>query len=169
MEKSKSITLLLSFIPGAGHMYLGLMKKGAFFMLSCVLINSLSHILHFGSIGLVIPVIWFFSLFDAFHLWALTPEQRALTELAFSNKLDDFFQRDWKNVFIKYRIYIGLFIILIGLNCIFSNFVLPYIRIFDDYYGWFYNFFYNIPEAILSIVFILGGLYLLKDWKNNKK
>jgi len=66
-SKSKALTLLFSFVPGAGHMYLGLMQKGtsimglfffSIFLISWVLLDLL---------GFALPVIWCYSFFDALH------------------------------------------------------------------------------------------------------
>jgi len=67
---SKALTLLFSIIPGAGHMYLGLMKKGieimaAFF--SCIFI--VADLLQLAEIGIPLCIIiFFYSLFDANHM-----------------------------------------------------------------------------------------------------
>ncbi|TCO71046.1 hypothetical protein [Marinisporobacter balticus] len=70
MEKSnrKTIAMILSIIPGAGHMYIGLQKKG---------LTSMSifffTVFFMGWLGIslflfILPVIWFYSFFDVFHL-----------------------------------------------------------------------------------------------------
>ncbi len=65
--KSKTLTVFFSLIPGAGHMYLGLMKKGTgimglFFFSICLISWVQLEIL-----GFALPVIWFYSFFDALH------------------------------------------------------------------------------------------------------
>ncbi len=65
MRKSKVMVFLLSFVPGVGHYYLGMMQRGlqfnlVFFGTLFVLDASDLDILAFA-----IPVIWFYSLFDA--------------------------------------------------------------------------------------------------------
>ena len=72
--KSKFLTFFLSFLPGVGHLYLGLLTRGLHFML-----------LFFGSIFIIIlvniealivllPIIWFYSLFDALQRYELLSE-----------------------------------------------------------------------------------------------
>ena len=66
--KNKALAFVLSFIPGVGHYYLGLMQRGLQL-----------NVLFFGTIFLIglakvdgleflLPVIWFYGLFDALHL-----------------------------------------------------------------------------------------------------
>ncbi|TXK83455.1 hypothetical protein [Paenibacillus sp. N3.4] len=61
---NKIITFLLSFIPGVGHLYLGLNKRGLQFLIggfACIsLIPPFPMVFPF-----VLAVIWFYGLFDA--------------------------------------------------------------------------------------------------------
>lgn len=73
-KKRKWIAGLLSlFIPGTGHFYLGLMQKGLMIML--LIIMDIFAIVHFSLnmasiplitlLALFLPIIYFYSLFDA--------------------------------------------------------------------------------------------------------
>jgi hypothetical protein len=76
-RKSKfAAGLLAFFIPGLGHFYLGLMQRGLFIMLA--LIADIYAIVHTATVnsgsvnvplitlfGLLVPVIYFFNIFDA--------------------------------------------------------------------------------------------------------
>lgn len=66
-SKSKALTILFSFCPGAGHMYLGFLQRGvqlmAIFWFSIFLISWLN----LDILGFVLPVVWFYSFFDALH------------------------------------------------------------------------------------------------------
>ncbi|MDD3269656.1 MAG: hypothetical protein PHX14_10065 [Syntrophomonadaceae bacterium] len=64
----KMIALAFSAIPGAGHMYLGLIKQGAQLMAGFFFILLLAGWLNLSLLGFVIPVIWFYSVFDIYHL-----------------------------------------------------------------------------------------------------
>ena len=61
------LLLLLSLPPGINFMYMGLMKRGLFYM--CAFFGTIYLIanLHAGLLGLAIPVIIFSSIFDAQH------------------------------------------------------------------------------------------------------
>lgn len=70
MEKrpSKGLTLFLSFISGAGHLYLGAMSRGLQFMILFFGSIALADFLSFNFFPFWIPVIWFYALFDAMQL-----------------------------------------------------------------------------------------------------
>ncbi len=65
---NKFYTALLSIVPGAGHMYLGLMKKGLQFMFmffSVIIITDLIYSAR--SLTILNIVIWFYAFFDSYH------------------------------------------------------------------------------------------------------
>ncbi|OMF29085.1 hypothetical protein BK133_18265 [Paenibacillus sp. FSL H8-0548] len=71
-QREKSRTILFSFVPGLGHMNLGLMQRGVTFLISFIgwfaIIVFLSMIVHRGELLvflLALPVIWVYSMFDA--------------------------------------------------------------------------------------------------------
>lgn len=67
LNNKKLITVGLSIVPGAGHMYLGLQNRGlqlmTIFFFSAFLMGWLQMSLFF----FVLPIIWFYSIFDALH------------------------------------------------------------------------------------------------------
>jgi TM2 domain-containing membrane protein YozV len=71
-QQEKTRTILLSIIPGLGHMNLGLMQRGITFLVSFVglfaIILFLSIIMNTGSLLVflfALPVIWIYGIFDA--------------------------------------------------------------------------------------------------------
>ncbi|NQX70685.1 hypothetical protein HQN90_31575 [Paenibacillus alba] len=72
---NKIITFLLSFIPGVGHLYLGLNKRGLQFLIggfACIsLIPPFPMVFPF-----VLAVIWFYGLFDALQKATLLHQYR---------------------------------------------------------------------------------------------
>lgn len=64
----KIIALALATIPGAGHMFLGLIKQGAQLMAGFFLILVLADWLNVSVLGFILPVVWFYSVFDIYHL-----------------------------------------------------------------------------------------------------
>ncbi|NIK79859.1 hypothetical protein FHS15_005026 [Paenibacillus castaneae] len=77
-QREKSRTIMLSFLPGLGHMSLGLMQRGITFLISFVglfaIIVFLSIIMNTGALLIflfILPVIWVYSMFDTIqHLHA---------------------------------------------------------------------------------------------------
>lgn len=70
-QRSRGLVYLLAVIPGAGHMYLGLMRRGTEFMLLTLGLMALGGQFGrlLGTLMLLVlaPVVWFYSLFDAGH------------------------------------------------------------------------------------------------------
>ena len=78
MKKSRLFSLLCAFWPGAGEMYLGLMKRGL-----AIMVIFWGAIAIMSTIGLemllfALPVLWFYSFFDTLTLRNL--DYYALTE-----------------------------------------------------------------------------------------
>ncbi|MGI5839635.1 MAG: hypothetical protein ACOX8W_08215 [bacterium] len=66
-DNRKLIAVSLSIVPGAGHMYLGLMQKGVQLMAGFFFALFLMGWLNVSLFIFILPVIWFYSLFDAMH------------------------------------------------------------------------------------------------------
>ncbi len=65
---NKVYTAILSIVPGAGHMYLGLMKKGLQFMFLFFGVIMLTDLIYSArSFSVLTIVVWFYSFFDAYH------------------------------------------------------------------------------------------------------
>lgn len=86
--KSKFITFVLSFlVPGAGHFYLGLNKRGLLFMIGFFGCIAFSWPLFF-IFPFAIAVIWFYALFDslqqatAINLWINAHPQSSMPFVA---------------------------------------------------------------------------------------
>ena len=68
MKKSKVLTFLLSSVPGVGHYYLGHMQRGLqlnLLFFGLIIIFSLTGL---GILAELLPVIWFYALFDALQI-----------------------------------------------------------------------------------------------------
>jgi len=63
----KIISVAFSIVPGAGHMYLGLMKQGLQLMTLFFFTAFLMGWLNLSLLVFILPIIWFYSLFDAYH------------------------------------------------------------------------------------------------------
>ncbi|MEF9959247.1 MAG: hypothetical protein RR448_03740 [Niameybacter sp.] len=169
MEKNRFLTLAFGFIPGAGHMYLGLMKKGVLLMASFGLALSLADFLHLGFLSFIAPIIWFYCFFDTLTLSHFGPSERALDEEDFIDKTKQVLHYEWKDFFIKYRIPCGTVALILGIYALLSNFVAPFLHRLGSHYTSLTSIFFNIPTAILSIGFIIGGLYLLSRHHSEEK
>lgn len=66
-KKSRFLTFILSFMPGAGHMYQGYLRQGVELMILFFLCFYLSDWLRTSIFIIIAPVIWFFSFFDSLN------------------------------------------------------------------------------------------------------
>lgn len=95
-QKRTTIACILSaVIPGAGHLYLGLIQKGVSFMLSILLV--IEALLYFSAtgikinvpllilLGLTIPIIYFYNLYDVLQATDRVNERRRTVENEFRN------------------------------------------------------------------------------------
>ena len=145
-KPSKSLTFFLSMVPGLGHFYLRAMTRGLQFM-----------ILFFGSFFVMdflplrmfpfwIPVIWFYSLFDALQVADMeTLEDRPLVE--------------WKYI-SKNLHWVGYALIVFGAMIIVDNFLPQLWRIYVTEISW-----YNVRSLIMAAFFIVAGIVMLRGKK----
>lgn len=68
-RRSSFSVLVLSLIPGGGYMYLGLMNRGLQAMILFFVTIFLASVVNLGAlVGLVVPVLMFYSIFDSLQL-----------------------------------------------------------------------------------------------------
>jgi hypothetical protein len=155
-QNRKIKSMLLSVIPGVGHLYLGLQRQGIELMLSFFMVFFLTDWLRLSIFMVFAPVIWFYSMFDVMHKVLGTKEMK--DEDIFAIKLPvvkDFINRS-KSRFLGW-VLIGLGAVVIVNRVFFpaiSNFIPPYyIDIFQT--------------AIVAALFIYGGVKLVLIKENN--
>ena len=68
MLKNGFLTFCCAFIPGAGQMYQGYMKRGLSLILTACLIGMVGSLLN--PVLLLLVVMWMYSFFDTFSLRA---------------------------------------------------------------------------------------------------
>lgn len=153
LENKKVIALALSIIPGAGHMYLGYQEKGLIIMGSFFFTIFFMGWLNLSVLLFLLPLIWFYSFFDAFH--------------TLNGKISEDINMERLMPIFKPR-YIGLGLIGLGVLSIFQKILYP---VFQDVLYKFFDggiaFRINnyIQTGIVSIIFIIGGIKLLKSNK----
>ncbi len=147
-RKRKFLTLLLACMPGAGHMYLGDQKKGLIFMGAFFFTIFFMGWLGLNFLVFILPLIWFYSFFDAYH--------------TLNGRVQDI---DISGLFPKLNHrYIGGALIAIGILVMFQNMIYPLIRQYFDYRV--VNYFQTI---IVSLVFIFGGIKIIKGKNSFEK
>jgi hypothetical protein len=193
MQKNKFLTFLFALIPGCGHMYLGYMKRGVEFMAMFVVSGYLAimsmNFYNFDIIGilfaLILPVIWFYQMFDSMHIVSLMkkfevdfPADDGFFIPGFSNvsntdSLNFFFFFLIIKGFAAVFIFVGAYVLLITTSVNIGDLLRN--NSFTERSEQIYRFFRSvmrtyIPSAVISVLLILAGLRLLKgNGKNNNE
>lgn len=152
---------IFSFLPGGGHMYLGLMKRGLQFMLLFFGIIALSSFFYSADfLAFFAVVVWFYSFFDCFHM---------RKKLVYGENVDEdlIFPIDIKNMNAK---HLGVALIVLGglvlLNEFFDQIV--YITNRMNIYSESIRVTIRIVrESIFPVVLIVIGFFILKKTKKN--
>ncbi|WP_058307644.1 hypothetical protein [Gracilibacillus massiliensis] len=157
--KSKMLATALSIFPGAGHMYLGLQKRGLQLMVAFLLSIYILDVLNLSIFLFLIPIIWFFSFFDALQL---------------ANKIEYEIVDDVP--VIKYLVnqqkWIGIGLLVLGFFYLFDAVLLPTMantvrELFNfDIWHYYHQYF---QVTIVSLLLIGGGFKLIIGSKKNKK
>ncbi|MFC0523551.1 hypothetical protein ACFFGV_08125 [Pontibacillus salicampi] len=154
-KKSKVLATILGFFPGAGHMYLGLQRRGLQLMIGFLLSIYVLDTLRLSFFLFLIPVIWFYSFFDALQ-HAAKAEDEVLEDIPLVKQ------------FLNHQRWFGIALITIGSFFILDRILVP---ILDDQLSQIMNinvrFYYSeyFQLIIVSFLFIWGGIKLLAGTK----
>ncbi|MDL4842273.1 DUF6677 family protein [Aquibacillus rhizosphaerae] len=158
-KKSKMLATLLSIFPGAGHMYLGLQKRGLQLMAGFLLSIYILDVLRLSLFLFLIPIIWFYSFFDAL--------QRV-------NRVDQAELEDVPVIryLINHQKWLGVGLILLGCFYLFDTIMLPTLSYyfqstFQLDIRYYYNQYFQI--SLVSLLFIFGGFKLIIGSKKSKE
>ncbi|WP_079709627.1 hypothetical protein [Paraliobacillus ryukyuensis] len=154
-KKSKILVIALSIFPGAGHMYLGLQKRGLQLMAGFLLSIFILDALQLSIFLFIIPIIWFFSFFDALQL-ANRSEYDILEDIPIVTYL------------ANYQKWIGTGLILLGFYYVSTSVLLPELSEYVSYafgidlYHYYYDYF---QVTIVCVLLIVAGIKLLSGSK----
>ena len=160
-KKNKFFTFVLSLLPGAGHMYMGFMKKGVSLMSAFFIIIFISSFLDVDQLIFVLPVLWFYSFFDSINIGYSTDEEFLKIDDNYLFTLDKFVGID-KNMVTKSRLWAGVLLLIFGIFLIWKNImdqlsgVIP-----QPIYDAMSNVMGNLPRLIIGIVIIVIGIKLI--------
>lgn len=163
MRKSRLFSLLCAFWPGAGEMYLGLMKRGIGIMTLFWLVFAIGASGIFPWIIFILPVLWFYSFFDTLTLRNL--DYYALTEL---QEKDEYFFQDLLGGKLTLGDAVEKYHVLLGAGLIFAGVLSLYNRLVRWFWRshlipqWVYDFLDYLPSLVLSFAVIALGVWLIR-------
>jgi hypothetical protein len=138
----KSVSLALSIIPGAGHMYLGYQKKGLIIMASFFFSIFFMGWLGISMLLFLLPLIWFYSFFDAMHI-ADGFQEIENQKLVLPN-----IKPEW----------VGIALIAIGVVILVEKILFPFIG---------YHIRRYVQTSLVSLTFIAVGINMLVKSKKS--
>ncbi|MCD5325468.1 MULTISPECIES: hypothetical protein [Pontibacillus] len=150
-KKSRVIATLLGIFPGAGHMYLGLQRRGLQLMAAFLLSIYILDVLNLSIFLFLIPIIWFFSFFDTLQL-ASRYEDEAIEDVPVIK------------YFINHQRWIGIVLILLGFFYMLDDVLMPVLadeirETFQVNLYYYYERYFQM--IIVCLLFIGGGIKLL--------
>src|SRR5690625_2011050 len=155
-QKSRTIATLLSIFPGAGHLYLGLQKRGIQLMAAFLFSIYILDVLRLGIFLFLVPIIWFYSFFDGLQK-ASTFEKNVLEDEPIISYL--------KN----YQKWIGIGLIVLGIYYLTINIFIPIaVPFVEQYFDLQYVFHRYFQTGVVCLLLIGGGVKLLKGNKRKK-
>ncbi len=154
-KKSKMLATFLSIFPGAGHMYLGLQKRGLQLMVAFLFSIYILDVLHLSLFLFLIPILWFYSFFDA--LQQISKHARG--------EAHDVPIVDW---LINHQRWVGIALLALGGFYIMDEVLLP--LMYDIFPEYRFNYLYEryFQTTLVSILLVAGGIFLLKGSNKNK-
>jgi hypothetical protein len=154
-RKSKMIATFLAVFPGAGHMYLGLQRRGLQYMAGFLLTLYILDVMHLSLFLFLLPIIWFYSLFDALqHISRYGREE-----------LQDQPLIAW---FVNHQRWVGIGLLCLGAYYLLDRFLIQMLQRFLPEWQPIYWFDQYFQTLVVSIVLIGGGLKLLAGGKRSR-
>lgn len=167
-QKNRFWLFVLSLCPGAGHMYMGLMRMGLSFLLGFMLLIAVTAITGIDVLAVLPLTLYIYSFFHANNIGGMDAE-------AFAALQDDYlfgigeWDVDRLKLDKKNRNIAAVVCIVLGV-CMLWNVGFGMVR---DYVGWdnpviravYYTMRDEVPRLIIAIAVIWFGVSLLKGKK----
>lgn len=172
MLKNGFLTLCCAFVPGAGQMYQGYMKRGLSLILTACLIGMVGTLL--GPVMLLLLVVWMYSFFDTFNLRAQIIAGAAPED----DYLFHFDPRDKQlaRALMDSHKLIGWALIAFGALIAYQNLIMNTLG--DLVYRWghsspafraLYLVMDSLPDVVVCVALIVCGVWLVKGPRSAKK
>lgn len=159
MKKNGFLVFCFAFVPGAGQMYQGYMKRG----LSMAMLLAVAVVLTwlFSPLGMLIPVVWMYSFFDTFNIRYNCMEGNP--------PLDDYMVHLGEDQtllrLIKGRsTLVGWVLVALGVYMLYTNFVREPLLDLAIQLGmeWMIRILYNVPQLLAALALLAVGIWLVR-------
>ena len=167
-KKSKFFSALFSLIPGAGQMYLGLMKRGTLLMGLFALDIMIAIMLRFEYLLVAAPIIWFYAFFDALNLRSMDPEELAKVDDSFPPLPESFGTGKLSDLIGRRHMLGGIALIVIGLWLVVNTLLGPFWEYIYRLSPILYSFLSDLPALVVPVLIILLGIRLIRGGKRPK-
>ena len=172
-KKNKILFFLFSLIPGAAHMYIGLVKRGLVIMLALVAGAGLAMMADTPAFLLVLPVLWFYSFFDAWYKYHLLEDRLAKVQddfLFFLNAMPENVRSDprFKKVASANVLKVGgIVAIIAGAYLIWDQIIVRVLsRLLSDTGAEILSqISYKLPQVAVAVILIVVGIKLISHKK----
>ena len=172
-KKNKILFFLFSLIPGAAHMYIGLVKRGLVIMLALVAGAGLAMMADTPAFLLVLPVLWFYSVCDAWNKYHLPEDKLAKVQddfLFFLNAMPENVRSDprFKKVASANVLKVGgIVAIIAGAYLIWDQIIVRVlIRLLSDTGAEILSqISYKLPQVAVAVILIVVGIKLISHKK----
>jgi TM2 domain-containing membrane protein YozV len=148
-KKNKVLAAILSLFPGAGHLYLGLQKRGLQLMGGFLIAIYLMDSLRLSIFLFLMPLLWFYAFFDAMQQMSRY-ERGELNDQAVVAQL------------APYQKWIGIGLLALGIYYLGDRVMGNYIsQTWPDIYAEYVKLKYNLPTAVVAFLMIALGFRLV--------
>lgn len=170
MERNKFLVFCCAFVPGAGQMYLGMMKKGLALTSLFWGLIAVSVMLRLGVLSLFLPVVWFYAFFDTFNSARYHADQRLQMDYKFWTDLKHggWIPQIESKFSNKAPKLLGLGCILLGVYSLYETVLAPLFWQFA-LPDWVYFVVDRIPSLVVAGAIIYLGVYLLNRGRITKE
>lgn len=173
MKKNGILTFLFAFVPGAGQMYQGYMKRGLSLITLFFLCIMAGMLLLLEPLVLTALIVWMYSFFDTFNLRAQiiaenAPADDYLVHINWKDKrMQDFMMDSHK--------LLGWGLIALGAMVAYQNIIMRVLG--DVMWRWgqnnpFFRAVYlmleQLPQIVVCVALIICGVWLVRGPKGKK-
>lgn len=164
-KKSGFWTLIFSFLPGAGEMYMGFMKMGVSLMSLFFGLMALGMFFGQSAFLIISVIVWFYGFFHAHNLRAMEDEDFYALEDDYLFHLGgeeakgvEFVQRYRKTLAVG-LIILGVWLVCDNLLSLLDVWLPNFVR------QYLYAVTNRVPQLVFGLLIIYRGLYMIRGKK----